>query len=134
MRYTRGVQPPVKAPRSPGNAETSNQDAERQSHEDSVRAAIARCTGQGHRRKGESQGFKLTEKHIYTIRSNAKVAARKRAHRRRVTATPPATVTGKGVAAPAEHVLYAVAAQLGLDRAVELLQAQQSIVRSILAG
>ncbi|MCC6526822.1 MAG: hypothetical protein IT373_29505 [Polyangiaceae bacterium] len=72
--------------------------------------------------KAKSAGFALTEKYVYTIRS----VARSRQQRASLRAAAP---TGKS---GAESLLVAVAAEVGLARAISLLEAERQKVLAML--
>jgi hypothetical protein len=82
--------------------------------------------------KGKAQGIKLTAAYVYSIRTAAKAHAAK-----------PGRAAGLGRSSGAakgrdsndrriEDLLRAVAAELGLSRAIGLLQAEQQRVRAVL--
>ena len=95
--------------------------------------------------KAKTEGFALTDRYIYSIRSAARVRQDRKAAK---AAAPVALGAAKGrpgggkaqaLAAPAasnaaEQALYAIAAQIGLGRAIVLLGQQQAIARAILGG
>ncbi|MCC6527291.1 MAG: hypothetical protein IT373_31875 [Polyangiaceae bacterium] len=77
--------------------------------------------------KAKAAGFALTEKYIYTTRSLAR--ARKERDERRARAG----VSGpSGASSPVSGLLLAVAAEIGLQRAIELLEAERKRVVAML--
>lgn len=85
--------------------------------------------------KGKAQGVALSIAYVYSIRANAKRAERRAngvpapGRRGRANGVPSA-----GGSARAEELLRAVASELGLSRALEVLQAEQRKVHALLAG
>jgi hypothetical protein len=80
--------------------------------------------------KGKAQGMNMSIADVYSIRTAAKAAAR----RGRLPGVPgrkPAASHGGG---RVEDLLRAVAAELGLSRAIGLLVAEQAKVRAVLGG
>jgi hypothetical protein len=91
--------------------------------------------------KGKAEGVKFDARYVYRVRAMDKAARkRKRAAAKTLTSTPK-DVNGTGAsvmsAAPsssAEDLLRAVAAELGLGKAVEILAGERARVQSILKG
>ena len=81
--------------------------------------------------KAKVEGFDLTDRYIYSIRSAARVRRGKPAAAA-VGVAPRGGAPTAGGKISAEQALYAVAAQIGLPRAIGLLQAQQKILLSVL--
>jgi hypothetical protein len=84
-------------------------------------------------KQAKSAGIKLNAGYVYNVRQAAKKAAKKRA------AGSPAVSTvanggGARVSTSAENLLKAVAAEIGLGRAIELLQGERGWVHSITKG
>jgi hypothetical protein len=79
--------------------------------------------------KGKAQGMSLSVAYVYSIRTAAKAGARR-------VAGGAATSREFGGAGRGrvEDLLRAVAAELGLSRAIGLLQAEQAKVRAVLGG
>ncbi len=87
--------------------------------------------------KGKAAGVKLTDAFVYAIRSNAKRKSRKgpkaAAPTRRAVVRPTNgshNVAGHG----AEELLKAVASELGLSRAMEILKGEHDRVHRLLGG
>lgn len=74
--------------------------------------------------QGKAAGFTLTEKYVYTIRSLARSRKEEGEARRAVAAS--------GAGTGAAGLLLAVAAEVGLGRAIELLQAERRRVVTML--
>jgi hypothetical protein len=84
-------------------------------------------------RQAKAAGIKLGVSYVYNFRGAAKMAAKKK----RAAAKSPAVsaiVNGGAskVSASAENLLTAVAAEIGLGRAIELLQGERGWVHSIM--
>ncbi|MBI4953943.1 MAG: hypothetical protein HY908_18100 [Myxococcales bacterium] len=77
--------------------------------------------------KAKAAGFPLTEKYVYTIRS----VARARKQRDEERARGGAAATG-GASPPVAGLLLAVAAEVGLGRAIAVLEAERSRVIAML--
>jgi hypothetical protein len=78
--------------------------------------------------KAKAQGMKISVAYVYSIRTAAKAGAR-RANTAAGGAPVAKSFTTGG---RAEDLLRAVAAELGLSRAIGLLQAEQAKVRAVL--
>jgi hypothetical protein len=86
--------------------------------------------------KAKERGMTLTESYVYNVRGAAKAARRKRTGSLRSavvarSAAPTATEGSKG-GLSTEDLLRAVGAELGLTRAIELLQAERARVHAVL--
>ncbi|MCC6525657.1 MAG: hypothetical protein IT373_23610 [Polyangiaceae bacterium] len=79
--------------------------------------------------KGKAAGLELTEKYVYTIRSVAR-ARKVRDEHRAAAKTAPNAAASSGVGA----LLLAVAAEVGLGRAIELLEGERRRVNAMLKG
>lgn len=79
--------------------------------------------------KGKSRGIKLSVAYVYSIRAAANRRERQRTGELARRGRPP-----KGGNAPGrvEDLLRAVAAEIGLSRAISLLEAEQRKVRAVL--
>jgi hypothetical protein len=86
--------------------------------------------------KAKERGMTLTESYVYNVRGAAKAARRKRTGslRSAVVARPTAAVATEGGKSglSAEDLLRAVGAELGLTRAIEVLQAERARVHAVL--
>jgi hypothetical protein len=87
-------------------------------------------------KKGKAEGVKLGISYVYNVRGADKTAGK----RRRATKARPTPRTGTSVPRPitstrsAEDLLKAIAAEIGLGRAIEQLQGERARVRAILRG
>ena len=82
--------------------------------------------------KAKERGMSLTESYVYNVRGAAKAAKRKRTGSLRAAVVArPVAVNTQG-ALSTEHLLRAVGAELGLTRAIELLQAERARVHAVL--
>jgi hypothetical protein len=86
--------------------------------------------------KAKERGMMLTESYVYNVRGAAKAARRKRTGSLRSAvvarpATAVATEVGKS-GSSTEDLLRAVGAELGLTRAIEVLQAERARVHAVL--
>jgi hypothetical protein len=87
--------------------------------------------------KAKATGIELTDKYVYNIRATARSAAKKKTSGAKVAST--VTPKKKPVAATktktsAEDLLKAIAAEIGLRKAIEILQEQRAQVRAVLGG
>ena len=79
--------------------------------------------------KAKEAGIVLNEKYVYNVRSTSGTAKRAGPGR---PGRPPKAAGGMGGGRTAEDILQAVAAEIGLSRAIALLQQRQQVVRSVL--
>jgi hypothetical protein len=85
--------------------------------------------------KAKAGGIKLDVGYVYNVRGSDKVAAKKKIDARVVTAR-----TGAGIPRPivtssrVEDLLKAVAAELGLGSAIEILLGERARVRAVIGG
>ncbi|MBI4955732.1 MAG: hypothetical protein HY908_27180 [Myxococcales bacterium] len=77
--------------------------------------------------KAKAAGFALTEKYIYTTRSVARSRKERDEDRARAGARPES-----GASSKVGGLLLAVAAEIGLGRAIELLEAERKRVVAML--
>jgi hypothetical protein len=88
--------------------------------------------------KAKERGMKLTESYVYNVRGAAKAARRKRtgslrsALVARPAAAAAAATEGAKTGLSTEDLLRAVGAELGLTRAIEVLQAERARVHAVL--
>jgi hypothetical protein len=91
--------------------------------------------------KAKAEGIKLGWRYVYNVRATDKTA--KRAKRAAAKVTPAMTTSVNGAAPSAvlpapssstEDLLRAVAAELGLGRAVEILAGERARVRALIGG
>jgi hypothetical protein len=82
--------------------------------------------------KGKEHGMTLTESYVYNVRGAAKAAKRKRTGslRSAVVARPVTTAGNSGLST--EDLLRAVGAEIGLTRAIDVLQAERARVHAVL--
>jgi|SRR5580658_9630957 hypothetical protein len=86
-------------------------------------------------KQAKAAGIKLGVSYVYNIRGAAKTAAKRR--RAATKSAAVSTVANGGesrVSASAENLLKAVAAEIGLGRAIELLHGERGWVHSIIRG
>jgi hypothetical protein len=83
--------------------------------------------------KAKERSMTLTESYVYNVRGAAKAARRKRAGSLRAAVAPRAVVPAKGRLS-AEDLLRAVGAEIGLTRAIEVLQGERARVHAVLRG
>ncbi len=89
--------------------------------------------------KAKAAGIKLGIAYVYNVRGYDKTARKKKAARKPTTR---ATTPRAGAAAPrpittstkTETLLRAVAAEIGLGRAMEILSAERAMVRAVIGG
>jgi hypothetical protein len=90
----------------------------------------------------KSKGVKLNASYVYNVRGYDKALASKqtRAARKSATTTPAVASTAPKASRPSspassvEDLLKAVAAELGLGRAIEILQGERARVRAVIGG
>lgn len=75
--------------------------------------------------KAKEAGITISEKYVYNVRSNAGTTAKRKPGR-------PAGSVNKAPSRTPEDLLHAAAAEIGLSRAISLLQQRQQMVRSVL--
>jgi hypothetical protein len=81
--------------------------------------------------KAKTEGMKISVAYVYSIRTAAKAGARRAAGGLPGRGAFRSIGSGHG---RVEDLLRAVAAELGLSRAIGLLQAEQAKVRAVLGG
>jgi hypothetical protein len=87
--------------------------------------------------KAKAAGIKLDVSYVYNVRGYDKSAGKKRATAKKTTSTPIATNGTRSfssVSTKAEALLKAVAAELGLGRAIEILVGERALVRAVIEG
>lgn len=77
--------------------------------------------------KAKDAGITLTEKYVYNVRSSSNAGTPVK----RKPGRPPGSVN-RAPTRTAEDLLQAAAAEIGLSRAISLLQQRQQMVRSVL--
>jgi hypothetical protein len=91
--------------------------------------------------QAQFDGIDLTENYVYKVRAQVKVAAARNAKRAaaKMTSSPTTSVNGAqpsvtlpATTSSAEDLLRAIAAELGLGRAVEILEGARASVRAML--
>lgn len=82
--------------------------------------------------KGKAAGIELSAAHVYAIRSSAKSKGKKSALGARTTNHVAGTSVSHKIGHSAEDLLRAVAAELGLPRAMSVLQTEHDRVRRLL--
>jgi hypothetical protein len=87
-------------------------------------------------KKGKAEGVKLGTSYVYNVRGADKTAGkRRRAAKARATPRTGTSVPRPITSTPsAEDLLKAIAAEIGLGRAIEQLQGERARVRAILRG
>lgn len=85
--------------------------------------------------KARAEGIKLDVGYVYNVRGAAKAGGRKKvvkqAARRATGRTVIAPTRSVGTASPAESLLRAVAAEIGLGRAMEILSGERTRVQAL---
>jgi len=85
--------------------------------------------------KAKTEGVEFGTQYVYRVRALDKVPTKKRASTKRPTSMPRSNgARPTATSSSAEQLLRAVASELGLGRAVEILTGERSRVRSILKG
>lgn len=89
--------------------------------------------------KAKEAGLKIADTYVYWARSAAKKGSAKRksvkqAARRATPRTGPAVSRPIATRTSAEDLLKAVAAEIGLGRAIEVLQGERARVHAVLRG
>jgi hypothetical protein len=90
--------------------------------------------------KAKAEGIKLGWRYVYNVRATDKAARKaKRAASKTTTSTPrsangAAPIAKLPATSSAEDLLRAVAAELGLGRAVEILAGERARVRALIGG
>lgn len=88
--------------------------------------------------KGKAEGLELGISYVYNVRGYDKAKTKKKATkvaaRRSTTRTAPAVARPIRTPSKVEDLLRAVAAEVGLGRAIELLEAERARVHAMLRG
>jgi len=91
--------------------------------------------------QAKAAGISITENHVYGVRAGDKRAKTKsgaRSNTSKAAAAAASTVNGSAsapkVSAGAEALLKAVAAEIGLGNAIELLRSERARVRGLIGG
>jgi hypothetical protein len=84
--------------------------------------------------KAKARGIKLTESYVYNVRGAAKTARRARTGSLRSALVPRSFAAAARPGLATEDLLRAVGAELGLTRAIEVLQAERARVHAVLRG
>jgi hypothetical protein len=87
-------------------------------------------------KRAKAQGIELTDKYVYNIRASARSAAKKKtsvARAASVVASKKPVAAAK-VEASAEELLKALAASIGVRKALAILEEQMAAVRAVLGG
>jgi hypothetical protein len=82
--------------------------------------------------KAKAAGMTLSENYVYTIRSAAKTKPGKRRRPKGSANTPTGAMAAKVAASGVEDLLRAAASEIGLSRAIAILQEQQAVLRAAL--
>jgi hypothetical protein len=119
-RYLKGREEPFMVVKKKAASKPVNKSA-------FVRALPANMPAKDVVEKAKAQGMKISVAYVYSIRTAAKAGARRAG-----------TIDGSGKSfgggGRVEDLLRAVAAELGLSRAIGLLQAEQAKVRAVLGN
>jgi hypothetical protein len=83
--------------------------------------------------KAKSQGITLTDAYVYNVRATSK-AGKGKSTKRKATGGGRSLTVKVGGARGAEDLLRAVAAELGLARAIAVLEAEHARVRKLLGN
>ena len=111
--------------------------APKQSKADFVRSVDPRLSAKGVVAKAKAAGIALTDTYVYNVRGAAKAAASKAAAKPAAPAKAPVAhaVAKSGVSAGSvESLLKAVAAEIGLGRAFEILVGERARVQAVLGA
>jgi hypothetical protein len=88
--------------------------------------------------KAKAEGIKLEVGYVYNVRSAGKAVAAKRAATtttsRKATARSDSQPSVSTSTSSAEELLHAIAAEVGLGRAIEILAAERARVRAVIGG
>jgi hypothetical protein len=108
--------------------------AKKQSKSDYIRAQVATLTAPEVVAKAKAAGLKLTSQLVYAVRGRAKAKrkARKTSSKAAFVRALPPSAGSWSVSQHAETLLRAVAAEIGLGHAIELLHAERTRVHSLL--
>jgi hypothetical protein len=106
--------------------------AKKQSKSDYIRAQLATLTAPEIVAKAKAAGLKLTSQLVYAVRGRAKAKGKASKSKAAFVRALPASAGSWSVSQHAETLLRAVAAEIGLRRAIELLHAERTRVHSLL--
>jgi len=91
--------------------------------------------------KAKAEGIKLGWRYVYNVRATDKTARKAKRAAAKATTTMTAAVNGaapsvalRAVSSSTEDLLRAIAAELGLGRAVEILTGERARVRGLIGG
>jgi hypothetical protein len=85
--------------------------------------------------QAKAAGIKLGVSYVYNIRGAAKMAAKKkRAVAKSPAVSPVASAGGSGASARAANLLKAVAAEIGLGPAIDILRSERARVAAVIGG
>jgi hypothetical protein len=124
----------VKKTTTPAKSAAPSKAAPAQSKADFVRAH-ANLSPKDIVAKAKAEGLKLDVTYVYGVRAYDKMAAKnKRGSTARATTTRKAPAVSRPIttSTKAETLLRAVAAEIGLGRAMEILSAERAMVRAVI--
>ena len=84
--------------------------------------------------KAKSQGITLTDAYVYNVRATSKAGKGKKSSKRGSSSTRRPLTVKVGGGRGAEDLLRAVAAELGLARAIAVLETEHARVRKLLGN
>ncbi len=86
--------------------------------------------------KGKADGLKIDVHYVYNVRAYGKTAGKKKRAATRATPSRKAPAVSRPIttSTKAETLLRAIAAEIGLGRAMEILSAERAMVRAVIGG
>jgi hypothetical protein len=106
--------------------------AKRTTKADFVRSLPATTPAKEVVAKAKEAGMALTDMYVYNVRSTSKASAKKGNGLKAPGKAIPHVVHKASTGEPAEDLLKAIAAEIGLARAMTVLQAERDRVRAVL--
>ena len=86
-------------------------------------------------KKGRAEGLKFDVHYVYNVRAYSKASGKRKPTARATTARKALAVSRPiTTSTKAETLLRAVAAEIGLGRAMEILAAERAMVRAVIGG
>jgi hypothetical protein len=122
---------PVKAPATVATASNSASTKPAKSKSAFIRSLPSSSAAKEVVKQAKAAGIKLNVGYVYNVRGAAK---KKRAAAKNPTVSRAANGGGSRVSTSAENLLKAVAAEIGLGRAIEVLEGERAKVRAVIGG
>ena len=115
---------------------TTSKSATKQSKAAFVRSLPASTPAKDVAKLAKTAGIRLDVRYVYNVRGAAKMKAKKNRAAAKVTTSTPTSLNGDApsVNTNAEALLKAVAAEIGLGNAIEILSGERARVAAVIGG